>query len=177
VSATGEAKPRRIGRSSMRAKLRAFQLARGAQEQTTLALDLETLRHADLDLSIKSGALLAFNGLIIAAGINPIAASPGAPLSVNAATDPWIVAATALGVFLMAIAGALSVGAILIGEDYDDRGLEHDPAAMLQRVHATYCAAIDAQARLLARAGWFTYAGGGVLGVAFLWALADKWVS
>lgn len=164
----------RVGRASMRAKLRAFQAARGAQSQS-VAHDVELLRHADLDLSIKAGALLAFNGLIIAAGINPIAASPGAPLSVDARADPAIAALTAAGVLVMAIAASFSVRAVLIGEDYDDKGLEGDPEAILQRLYAAYCAAIDAQARLLATAGLFTYLGGAVTGLAFLWALIDKW--
>ncbi len=166
----------RVGRVSMRAKLRAFQAAHKSAAAQDLMFDLELLRHADLDLSIKSGALLAFNGLIIAAGINPIAASPGAPLSVDAVADPLIVATTALGVLVMAAAGAFSVAAILVGEDFDDTGLQDDPAAIVTRLQATYCAAIDAQARLLARAGILTYAGGAVIAIAFVWALLDKWM-
>jgi hypothetical protein len=160
----------------MRSRLRAFQAAHNAAPAAGLMLDLDLLRHADLDLSIKAGALLAFNGLIIAAGINPIAASPGAPLSIDAHTDPLIALTTALGVLLMAAAATFCVGAILIGEDFDDSGLEDDPKAILQRLEATYCAAIDVQARLIARAGLLTYAGGAVTGAAFVWALTDKWM-
>ncbi len=159
----------------MRAKLRAFQQARGASN--AVAHDVEMLRHADLDLSVKAGALLAFNGLIIAAGINPIAASPGAPLSVDATADPAIAITTAVGVLLMAVAASFSVRAVLIGEEYDDKGLGDDAEAVLQRLYAAYCAAIDTQARLLATAGLFTYLGGAVTGLAFLWALVDKWAS
>jgi len=158
----------------MRAKLRAFQTARGAADGA-LPLDVELLRHADLDLSVKAGALLAFNGLIIAAGINPIAASPGAPLSVDAATDPAIVVMTAIGVLLMAVAASFSVRAVLIGEDYDEDGLDGDAEAVRQRLFAAYCAAIDVQTRLLQTAGLFTYLGGAVTALAFVWALADKW--
>jgi hypothetical protein len=64
---------------------------------------------------------------------------------------------------------------VLIGEHFDDRGIEGDAVAMLRRLEAAYCAAIDARTRLLARAGLFTYAGGAVTGAAFVWALMDKW--
>jgi len=165
----------RIGRVSMRRKLRAFQAARADGEAAGVSHDIELLRHADLDLSIKAGALLTFNGLIIAAGINPIAASPGAPLSVDARADPAIAVLTAIGVLLMAIASSFSVRAILVGEEFDDDGLESDAAAILQRVYAAYCTAIDAQASLLSTAGQFTFAGGLATAFAFIWALADKW--
>ncbi|MDX2277424.1 MAG: hypothetical protein NW206_18405 [Hyphomonadaceae bacterium] len=161
--------------ASMRAKLRAFQAARDGGDLKALEHDIDLLRHADLDHSIKAGALLTFNGLIIAAGINPIVASPGTPLSVDAHTDPLIALMTALGVLLMAVAASFSVRAILIGEDFNDRGLEDDPAAILQRLYAAYCAAIDLQSRMLAIAGRFTYAGGAVTALAFIWALGDKW--
>lgn len=160
----------------MRTKLRAFRAAR-ASGDGDLAHDVELLRHADLDLSVKAGALLAFNGLIIAAGINPIAASPGAPLSVDAHADPAIALMTAAGVLLMAVAASFSVRAVLIGEHFDDQGLGDDPDAVRQRLFAAYCAAIDAQTRLLSTAGLFTYLGGGVTAAAFVWALADKWIS
>lgn len=175
TAALPHTKPRRIGTISMRVRLRAFQHARAAENISDLLLDLETLRHADLDLAIKSGALLTFNGLIIAVGINPIAASPGSPISVDAVTHPLIVAMTALGVILMAAAAAICVRAILVGEEFDDHGLE-EPAEIMRRLYATYCAAIDAQGRLLATAGAFTYAGGAVTGAAFLWSLAEKWM-
>ena len=164
----------KIGRTSMRAKLRAFQDARRG-EIAGMAEDLELLRHADLDLSIKAGALLTFNGLIIAAGINPIAASPGAPLSVSAVDHPLITALTAGGVLLMAIASSFSLRAILVGEEFDDHGLEDDSSAILQRLYAAYCSAIDGQTKLLSMAGGFTLAGGAVTACAFVWALADKW--
>ncbi len=77
----------------------------------------------------------------------------------------------------MAVAASFSVRAVLIGEEYDDKGLGDDAEAVLQRLYAAYCAAIDTQARLLATAGLFTYLGGAVTGLAFLWALVDKWFS
>ncbi|MBC7767246.1 MAG: hypothetical protein H7124_00505 [Phycisphaerales bacterium] len=119
--------------------------------------------------------MLTFNGLIIAAGINPIVASPGAPLSVDALADPAIAVLTAVGVLLMAIASSFSIRAILVGEEFDDHGIENDPAAIVRRLFAAYCAAIDRQGALLSMAGKFTFAGGLVTACAFVWALADKW--
>lgn len=138
--------------------------------------DLELLRHKDLDLSIKAGALLAFNGLLLTAGLNPVAASPGAPLSLDALTAPGPTWITMLGVVLLAAAAAFCVRAIMIGEDFDDHGLEDDPKAIVQRMAAAYCAAIDAQARYVARAITLTYVGGAVTGAALFWSLIDKWM-
>ncbi len=75
----------------------------------------------------------------------------------------------------MAIASSFSVRAILVGEEFDARGIEDDPKAILQRLFAAYCTAIDTQASLLSMAGKFTTAGGAVTASAFVWALADKW--
>jgi hypothetical protein len=115
---------------STRALLRAFRRAREAQsssaEADALFKDLELVRHLDTDLSIKSGALLAFQGLILMAGINPIAASPGAPLSVSPIDAPAVVLITALGVALLASAATFSVRCIMLGEYFDDTGLEVD---------------------------------------------------
>ena len=141
-----------------------------------LFADLELLRHKDLDLSIKAGALLAFNGLILTAALNPLQASPGAPLSLDALSTwgpTWL---CMVGAALMAAAAAYCVRAIMIGEDFDDHGLEDDPKAIVQRMFAAYCAAIDAQARLVARAITLTYVGGAVTGLALFWALIDKWM-
>jgi len=133
------------------------------------------LRHKDLDLSIKAGALLAFDALILSAGLNPVSASPGAPLSLDALQAPGPTWAAMAGVVLMAAASTCCVLAIMIGEDFDDRGLEDDPKAIVQRMFAAYCAAIDAQAKRIALASGFTLIGGLVMGVGLFWALLDKW--
>jgi hypothetical protein len=167
---------KRLDRVSTRSILRAFQHARGISMDPGLFADLELLRHKDLDLSIKAGALLAFDGLILTASLNPMQASPGAPLSLNALTalGPTLLCMT--GAVLIAAAAAYCVGAILIGEDFDDHGLEDDPKAIVQRMFAAYCAAIDAQALRVARAITLTYVGGAVTGVALFWSLFDKWM-
>jgi len=83
---------------------------------------------------------------------------------------------TAIGVLLLAVAAIFSVRGIMIGEDFDDSGIEHDAKAVTQRMFAAYCAPIDTQGRMLAWGGRFTYAGGAVIAAAFLLTLAEKWI-
>ncbi len=58
----------------------------GAPEPGFIA-DLEFVENRDLDLSVRLGAMLAFNALLITIGTHPVSASPGAPLSVSAETQ------------------------------------------------------------------------------------------
>ena len=161
---------------STRSTLRAFQqLHRGGLDPGFMA-DVELLRHKDLDLSIKLGALLTFDALIIGAGVLPVSASPGAPLSVDAWNDPAIVIAAMLGVALLAWSALYCVRGVMIGEEFDSAGLEDDAASVAVRLFAAYCAAIDKQESMLWRAARLTIAGGAVVALALIWALADKWV-
>lgn len=167
-------KTTRLGRISMRVQLRAFQTLRGQGADPALFQDLEMLRHKDLDLSVKAGALLAFDALILTAGLNPISASPGAPVSLDAVANAGPTWVTMAGVALMAIAAVFCVRAIMIGEDVDPHGIEDDPAALRQRLFAAYCAAIDAQATNIAWASRFTYIGGAAMAAALLWSILVK---
>ncbi len=161
---------------STRTMLRAFQQLHKDGLDPGFMADVELLRHKDLDLSVKLGALLAFDALIIGAGVLPISASPGAPLSVDALTDPLIAVVALIGVALLAASALYCVRGVMIGEDFDNAGLDDDQAALARRMFAAYCAAIDAQVNKLARAARLTIAGGGVVALALVWALADKWV-
>ena len=122
--------------------LRAFQTVHRAGVDPGFMADLELLRHKDLDLSVKLGALLAFDALLIGAGLQPVSASPGAPLSVSAVDAPAIVAITLAGVGLLLAAAFYSVRGVMVGEEFDDGGIEDDPAAISQRMFAAYCAAM-----------------------------------
>jgi hypothetical protein len=64
------------------------------------------------------GALLASDALLITAGINPLTASPGAPLSLDAPSQPAESMAVALGTLMLAISSYLCVRAIMLGEEY-----------------------------------------------------------
>lgn len=74
---------------STRATLRCYQRARAELDGGELDQALQFLQAKDLDLSVRHGALMAVDGLLAASAINPIAASPGAPLSLNPAEQPW----------------------------------------------------------------------------------------
>lgn len=165
----------KIGKVSARTMLKAFRLAHGDGTDPAFILDLEMLRHKDLDLSIKAGALLAFDALLLTAGLNPIAASPGAPLSVDAVEAAGPVWLSAFAVMLLAIAAFFCVRAIMVGEDVDEHGLDHDALAMRQRLFAAYCAAIDIQSRALNLGSRFTIAGGAAVTLAMFWSLLDKY--
>lgn len=156
--------------------LRAFQTLHKDRLDPGFMADVELLRHKDLDLSVKLGALLAFDALIIGAALQPISASPGAPLSVDAVSDPAI-AITALAATVVLTASAYyCVRGVMVGEEFNDAGLEGDPKAIAQRMFAAYCAAIDLQVKLLGRAARITLAGGAVAGGSLIWALADKFL-
>ncbi len=159
---------------STRALLRAFQITHRDGVSEDFKIDLDLLRHKDLDLSIRLGALLAFDALLINTGINPIAASPGAPLSLDAPTMPLETIVTVIGILLVAVSAAITVRAITIGEEFSDEGIENDPAAITRRLFAAFCVSVDAQSALLQRATWYTLAGGGVIALTFVWILVCK---
>jgi hypothetical protein len=154
--------------------LRAYQRVREAHTHPGYREDLAFLQGKDLDLSVRLGALLAFDALLVSAAINPIAASPGAPLSLDAATQPFEVTAICLGILLLAISAILCVRAIALGEEFSAEGIEDDSQAIMQRMFATYCASVDFQARMVRIASWFAIAGGVVSVGACGWIMIAK---
>ncbi len=154
--------------------LRTFQAIRGAAPDPAFVADLDYAQHKDLDLSVRMGALLAFDALLVTAGINPLTASPGAPLSLDAATQPWEAAVIALGMAVLAVSSWLCVRAILIGEDFSTEGIENNPTALGQRLLAAYIASIDAQTRLVSQAERLTVLGGSVTAIGCVWILLAK---
>lgn len=160
--------------SSFRGRLRAFQrMHEGAPDPGFIA-DLEFLENRDLDLSIRLGAMLAFNALLITIGSHPVSASPGAPLSVDAATQPWMTVASLAGVALFVLSSGLLLYALLIGEDFEARSDEEAGETLRRRLLAAFIRSIDAQSRLLQGAVWTTSAGGVITAVAWAWILAAK---
>ena len=160
--------------ASARSMLRAFQAIRGAAPDPAFMADLDYAQHKDNDLSIRIGALLAFDGLLVTAGINPLTASPGAPLSLDAPTQAIEVAVIAIGMAVLAASSYLCVRAILIGEEFSPEGIEDDPRALAQRLLAAYVASVDAQTRLVGLAGRLTVTGGLITALACVWILAAK---
>lgn len=136
--------------------------------------DLDYAQYKDLDLSTLIGALLAFDALLVTAGINPLTASPGALLSLDAVQQPWEAGVIAAGMAILAASSWLCVRAILIGEEFSSEGVADKPTLLAQRLLAAYVASVDAQTRLVSRAGQLTIAGGLVTGLGCIWILLDK---
>ena len=159
-------------RSSFRHALRAFQDIRGEPVEPGFVADLEFLENRDLDLSVRSGALLGFNALMLTIGTHPVAASPGAPLSLDAASQPGLVVASLAALAPLAISSLLLLQAMLLGEEFESEGQEGD--ALRQRLFAAFVRSIDAQARRLAWAIRGTIAGSGLTLVVWAAILAEK---
>lgn len=159
--------------ASFRTRLRAFQEMRGEAPDPGFIADLEFLENRDLDLSVRIGGLLAFNALAITIGTHPISASPGAPLSLDAATQPVLTIASIVGIVPLILSSFLCLRALLLGEEFDSDGLEGE-GGLRQRLFAAFTFSIDAQARLLSVAVRGTIAGGALTLATWIWILAEK---
>lgn len=163
-----------MSRSSFRSRLRAFQRIHGGAPDPGFVADLEYLENRDLDLSVRLGAMLAFNALLITIGTHPVSASPGAPLSVDAASRPWTTIASLVAVAPFAVSSGLVLRALLIGEDFDAGGPDAEPDALRRRLLAAFIRSIDAQNRMLRGAVQATIAGGVCTLAAWAWILGAK---
>jgi hypothetical protein len=159
--------------SSYRIRLRAFQAIRGSAPDPGFVADLEFLENRDLDLSVRLGALLAFNALMITIGTHPISASPGAPLSLDASAQPVLTIASLVGIMPLIASSWFCLRALLIGEEFDREDLE-DERALRQRLFAAFLRSIDAQSRLIRRAAQLTLTGGLATLTVWGWILANK---
>jgi hypothetical protein len=146
---------------------------RGHPPDRGFVADLEFLENRDLDLSVRLGAMLAFNALVITIGTHPISASPGAPLSLDAASQPLLTVASLVGIAPVIISSWFCLRALLIGEEFDSEGLE-DEDALRQRLFAAFVRSIDAQSRLVRSAVQWTLAGGVATLAVWGWILAAK---
>jgi hypothetical protein len=161
-------------RMSTRSLLRLYEEARRTADTGTLEANLALLQSKDVDLSIRLGAVLAFDALLIATAIQPIVASPGAPLALDAAAQPGFTLMAALSVAILSVSGFIAVHAITLGEEFSDAGLEENPEILIQRLFAAYCASIDRQAALLGHAIRLTVAGLVLTGLTVLLILGSR---
>lgn len=136
--------------------------------------DLEFLENRDLDLSVRVGGMLAFNALMVTIGTHPISASPGAPLSLDAATQPILTVLSLIGLVPMIASSGLCLRALLIGEEFDSEGLQGDDEGLRQRLFAAFIASVDNQSRLLRHSVMATFTGGLVTMAVWGAILADK---
>jgi hypothetical protein len=160
---------------SFRSRLRAFRVMRGDPPDPGFVADLEFLENRDIDLSVRLGAMLAFNALLITIGTHPISASPGAPLSLDAKLQPVLVLLSIAGIVPLVVSCFHSLRGIMHGEEFDTGDLAGD-AALRQRLFATFVHSIDMQARSLAHAIGWTFAGGVTTMLVWAAILADKMV-
>jgi hypothetical protein len=158
---------------SFRTLLRAFQEMRGEVPDPGFVADLEFLENRDLDLSIRLGAMLAFNALMITIGTHPISASPGAPLSLDAASRPWETIVSCAGVAPLVVSSYLCLRALLIGEEFDSDGLA-EGESLRHRLFAAFIRSIDAQSRMLRHAIGWTFVGGGATLCVWAWIMGAK---
>ncbi|MBU6395201.1 MAG: hypothetical protein KGQ75_11555 [Sphingomonadales bacterium] len=161
--------------TSFRSRLRAFREMRGDPPDPGFIADLEFLENRDLDLSVRLGAMLGFNALMITIGTHPISASPGAPLALDAHSQPLFVLASLAGLAPLIVSCALALRAMLLGEEFDAEGLEGD-AALRQRLFASFVHSIDAQAHYLRLAIRWTIAGGGLTLLVWVSILTAKMI-
>ncbi len=154
--------------------LRAYQRVRTGHPDSGFKDDLAFLQAKDMDLSIRLGAMLGFDALLITAAINPIAASPGAPLSLDAATQPLEVWLVMLGILFLAVSGILCVRAIMLGEEFSADGIDENPDAIVQRMFAAYSASVDFQVHMISLAARFSIAGGCVTLLTCCWIMLEK---
>ncbi len=160
---------------SFRHHLRAFQTMRGDPPNPGFIADLEYLENRDLDLSVRLGAMLAFNALAITIGTHPVSASPGAPLSLDAPSQPFLTWLSIAGIAPLIISSFMVLRALLLGEEYESEAGGDEQAQRL-RLFAAFIRSIDVQQALLRSAIRWTI-GGGVATLA-IWVviLIDKMI-
>ena len=160
-------------RASIRTLLRAYQNLPG-RENSGFNDDLRFLQAKDLDVSVRLGALLTFDGILVTAAVNPIVDSPGAPLSLDAARQPIEMLVVVIGLVLLFASSWLVVRGLMIGEEPPVAGSESDASTLSERLLAAYCRSIEGQLRLSRVASKLTLAGSAVTAAVWAWILIDK---
>ncbi len=162
-------------RRSFRNRLRAFQHIHGGAPDAGFIADLEYVENRDLDLSVRMGAMLAFNALLITIGTHPVSASPGAPLSLDAASHPAATIASVIGIVPFVLACHYVLRGLLLGEEFDiEDAADCTPDVLRTRLLAAFVRSIDVQTGLLRRAVISTFVGGGLTAAVWIWILAGK---
>jgi hypothetical protein len=164
-----------MAKDSFRSRLRAFRKMRCDPPEPGFIADLEFLENRDLDLSIRIGGMMAFNALLITIGTHPISASPGAPLSLDAPTQPLLTIASIVGIIPFILSAILCLRALLLGEEFDSEGLDGDKD-LRQRLFAAFIHSIDIQSTMLRHAVRACFVGGAMTLAVWLWILAEKMV-
>ena len=162
-------------RQSFRSRFRTFQSMRGDGADPAFIADLEFLENRDLDLSIRLGGLLSFNALLITISTHPISASPGAPLSLDAPTQPLMTIASIIAFLPFIVSSFFCLRAILVGEEFDGSGPENN-SRQRQSLFAAFVHSIDVQDRLLRLSIRASIIGGALTILVWAWILLEKMV-
>ena len=157
---------------SFRSRLRAFRVMRGDPPDPGFVADLEFLENRDIDLSVRLGAMLAFNALLITIGTHPVSASPGAPLSLDAAGQPVLTLASLAALLPLAVSSWFVLRAMLLGEEIENDELTGE--ALRVHLFAAFVRSIDAQGRLLTLAIRATLTGAALTMAVWAVILAEK---
>ena len=161
--------------SSFRHRLAAFRAMYSDAPDLGFIAELEYLENRDLDLSVRLGGLLAFNALLITIGTHPISASPGAPLSLDAPTQPLLVIVSLISIVPFIFSSMLCLRALLIGEEFDGETIDKkNITALRTRLFAAFVHSIDVQSNFLHRAVSGTFVGGALTILLWGWILAEK---
>jgi hypothetical protein len=163
-----------MARRSFRTLFREFQRIRGSEPDGGFVADLEYLENRDLDLSVRLGAMLAFNALVITLGTHPISASPGAPLSLDANVRPVLTLLACAGIVPLVVSSWLCLKGLMIGEEFDPLPEDADQGARREQLFAAFIKSIDAQGRLLSLGVRWSMAGGGATLCVWAAILATK---
>lgn len=147
-------------RRSFRTIFREFQRMRGDTPDAAFIADLEYLENRDLDLSVRLGAMLAFNALLVTIGTHPLIASPGSPLSLDPVGHPLLTIAVCAGIAPIVVSSWLCLRGMTIGEEFDPLSEDADTGARREQLFAAFIRSIDAQTRLLALGIRWSMAGG-----------------
>lgn len=146
----------------------------GDPPDPAFAAELAWLQNRDLDLSVRLSALLAFNALAATIGTYPVSVSPGAPLSLDAATQPLLTIANIVGIAPIGWSSVLCLRALLIGEEFDRTGGGETGATLRQRLFAAFVRSLDGQERSLHLGVRWTLAGGAATALVWVAILAGK---
>ena len=158
---------------SFRTRLRAFRDMRGEPPDRGFIADLEYLENRDLDLSVRIGALLAFNALAVMVGTYPVSSSPGAPLSLDAKAQSVLTVLSLVGVAPFMASSYLSLKALLLGEEFDGV-LDAQGDGLRHHLFAAFVHSLDTQSRLLRSGVRWTLSGGVLTFAVWVSILAGK---
>jgi len=80
---------------------------------------LDSIRYRDGDLSVKSGAILAFSGLIIATAIVQLSTSPESVININK-NEVFLILLNAIGLLLLFASSITNLCALISTGKYSD---------------------------------------------------------